>query len=340
MRFFPVFLSVVCVVRNQAERLEKTLAQTAELIAPHVSDYELIVIDNASDDNSVEVLKRLTGEQGLPNLQVYALTKEVGGDIAPAAGLENALGDYVAVMDPLTDDAGFLVAMLEQATQGTDVVFAVDESPSRRGVLYRGAYALFNSFYQRVNGIHLSKEAPQFRMLSKTVVNFILQHPQPALSYRHLPATGGFTRSHLSHRATSQTLPRKSLGESIDWGVRLLTSTTRAPMRLATSLALFGALANLLYSLYVVGVALIKPDVAPGWVSLSLLQSGMFFLVSLVLLVLAEYILHMSSQTCEGPAYHVAQEYTSARVARQEAPRVTPADAEAALVDTYQRRAI
>lgn len=110
----------------------------------------------------------------------------------------------------------------------------------------------------------------------------------------------------------------KKLGESIDRGMRLLVSTTQMPMRLVTSLSLFGAAANLLYSVYVVAIGLFKTDVAPGWVSMSLQQSGMFFLISLVLLVLGEYILHMTSLTNEGPLYHVGQEFTSARMTRRE----------------------
>jgi len=100
--------------------------------------------------------------------------------------------------------------------------------------------------------------------------------------------------------------------------MRLLVSTTQAPMRLVTSLCLFGAAANLLYSIYVISIGLFKADVAPGWVSLSLQQSGMFFLISLVLLVLGEYILHMASLSNEGPLYHVGQEFTSARMTRKE----------------------
>ena len=89
-------------------------------------------------------------------------------------------------------------------------------------------------------------------------------------------------------------------------------------MRLVTTLSLFGAVINLVYSVYVVAVAFIKTDVAPGWVSMSLQQSGMFCLISLVLLVLGEYILNMVSLQNEGPLYHVGQEFTSARMTRRE----------------------
>lgn len=100
--------------------------------------------------------------------------------------------------------------------------------------------------------------------------------------------------------------------------MRLLVSTTRVPMRLVTMLSMFGAVANLIYSFYVMAIGLFKTDVAPGWVSLSLQQSGMFFLISLVLLVLGEYIVNMASLSNEGPLYHVGQEFTSARMTRHE----------------------
>jgi glycosyltransferase involved in cell wall biosynthesis len=318
MAFFPIFLSVVFVIRNQSITIEKILSEASIDLSSLVSDYEIIIVDNASDDDSVSVLKNLTAENGLPNLQVYALTKEVDTDTASWIGLENSLGDFVAVIDPLTDDIAFLPTMLDKATRGSDVVFANNEKKPTQSVAYRIAHAVFNGLYKWFNRVDLAKEAPQYRVLSKRVVNFILQHPQPAMTYRHLPATGGFARDNLSYIAEPKVSKNKRLGDSIDRGMRLLVSTTRAPMRLVTSLSLFGAVANLVYSLYVVAVGFLKTDVAPGWISLSLQQSGMFFLISLVLLVLGEYILHMASLSNEGPQYHVGQEFTSARMTRRE----------------------
>lgn len=318
MDFFPCFLSVVFVVRNQSKSIEETLTDAAAIISTIVSDYELIVVDNASDDESITTLKHLTGENGLANLQVYALTKEVDAGTASWVGLENALGDFVAVIDPLVDDISFVPQMLEKAVTGADVVFAHNEQKPEQSLAYRSADAAFHGLYNKLNGVNLAKEAPQYRILSKRVINFILQHPQPAMTYRHLPATGGFARSYLTYSATPKSSPSKRLGESIDRGMRLLVSTTRAPMRLVTYLSLFGAIANVVYSIYVLAVGALNPDVAPGWISVSLQQSGMFFLISLVLLVLGEYILNMASLSNEGPLYHVGQEFTSARMTRLE----------------------
>lgn len=316
--YFPAFVSVVLVVRDQAAQLAGLLEDAVGKIQPLAEEFELIIVDNASSDGSVGVLQRLVGADGLPNLQVYALTKEVDADTACWVGLENALGDFVAALDPLADDIGFVAKMLEQAVSGADVVFANNRQKPRQTLAYRMASGSFNLLYRMLGGIRLDKEAPQYRLLSRRVVNFLQQQRHPATTYRLLPATAGFARANLDYSAAPRATGSKRLGDGIERGTRLLLMTTRAPMRIVTALSLFGAIANLAYSGYVLAIAAFKADVAPGWVSLSLQQSGMFFLISLVLLVLGEYILNMATLSNEGPRYHVAQEFTSARLTRRE----------------------
>jgi glycosyltransferase involved in cell wall biosynthesis len=318
MTSFPIFLSVVLVVRNEAYVIEKLVSSATAELTGNVDDYEIIIVDNASTDETVSILKNLTRENGHPNLQVYALTKEVDSDTASWVGLENALGDFVAVINPMEDDIGFLPAMLEKAATGMDVVFAANRQKIAQSLAYRFAYIVFDWLYVRINGIHLANDAPQYRVLSKRVVNFILQHQRPTLMYRQLPATAGFARLTLNYSAKPQSPKTKRFWESVDRGMLLLLSSTRAPMRVVTALSLFGAMANVVYSMYVVAVAFLNPHVAPGWASLSLQQSGMFLLISLVLLVLGEYILQMAGLSNEGPLYHIGQEFTSVRVTRRE----------------------
>lgn len=316
--YFPIFLSVVLVIRNQSSELETTLTKINSKICTLVSDYEIIIVDNSSDDNSISILKKLTSDTGLPNLQIYALTKTVDNDTAAWVGLENSLGDFVAVLNPLVDDIEFLPKMIDEAVSGADVVFANNIKKSPQSLAYKISYTIFNALYKHFNGIHLSKEAPQYRVISKKVVNFILQHSQSAITYRYLPATGGFVRINLDYSTTPYLTSTKKLGESIELGIKLLVSTTTAPMRIVNLLCLFGAVSNLIYSLYVLVIYFVKPDVAAGWASMSIQQSGMFFLLSLVLLVLGEYIIQMASLSNVGPLYHVGQEFTSARMTRRE----------------------
>lgn len=338
MAYLQIFLSVVFVVRNQASELERMLVEAAEVIKTLVNDYEIIVVDNASSDESISVLKVLTSETGLPNLQIFSLIKEVDADSASWVGVENALGDYVAVADNSIDNIDFLPTMVARAVAGADVVFAKNKIKQPLSLGYRISFAVFNFLYKRFNGLDLAKEAPLYRILNKQVVNFILQHPRPTLTYRHLPATGGFSKANLEYSAPSKNARiEKNLSAGFDRGIRLIVSTTRAPMRLVTWLMVFGACANLVYSFYIILVEIFGKNIAPGWVTMSLQQSGMFFLISLVMIVLGEYISHIVDQNNEGPTYHVAQEFTSAIMTRREKLNIESITALPARRDTDEK---
>ena len=87
------------------------------------------------------------------------------------------------------------------------------------------------------------------------------------------------------------------------------------PLRLVTSISVLGALLNVIYAFYVLGVALTDRNVQPGWVSTSLQLSGMFFLVCCCLGVIGEYLLNLTKQTIKAPRFHLAEELASPKVA-------------------------
>lgn len=305
------FVSVIMVTRDRQQHLEKVITRASKLLHEITAHHEIIVVDNASNDDSLKVFRRLTTVGGIPNLQVFMLTREVDVDVAAWAGLENSLGDFVVVCDPFEDDLGALPAMLDTAAHGADVVFAKNLAEASDNRCYRLLRKPFLAAFKWITGIHLSNDSPFYRILSRRVVNFVLKHPAPTLSYRHIPATVGFEKANISYTATPQWPKRRNLMESVDRGMRILVSSSTVPLRLVTTLSMFGAAANLIYSIYVIAIAIFKTDVAPGWITLSLQQSGMFFLMSLVLLVIGEYLLQVSSFSNSSPAYHIAQEFTS-----------------------------
>jgi hypothetical protein len=315
-------LSVVVVVQDRAADVRALATRLTQCLLTLASPYELVFVDNGSRDETLAELRRMTRDAALPDLQIYALHRPVDKDVAAWAGVENALGDYVAVVEPEEGAIGTIAPMLAAAEVGADIVFAVDTASKTRGrSLHARLERGFRMLFSRFSGIDVQREAPYVRLINRRVVNFILQYPLPAQRYRFVAATGGFTRSYLDY-ASAEEARQRSIGESVERGVRLLTTTTRAPLRMVNMLCAFGAAANMVYTVYVVAIALLKRDVAPGWVTLSLQQSGMFFLISLVLLVLGEYVLHVASLSSEGPPYHITQEFTSAARTRERALNV------------------
>ena len=313
-----MFLSVVVVVRNAAGALEGQLAGLIAAVAPLVADYEILVIDNASGDGSVDVLQRLTAEGGLPNLQVFALTAEMDPDTAVWAGLDSALGDVVAVFDPTREGPEAIHRMLESASAGADLVFAANASAPPEGLLHRALATAFGWLYAAFHGVAFVRDTPPLRLLSRRVVNLVLAHPAPALTYRQLGQLAGLPTARITYAAPVQGIRPRSLGASVDRGLRLLTSTTRAPLRIVTGLSTLAAALNVLYSGYVLAVYALKADGAPGWTTLSLQQSGSFLLISIILLVLGEYVLQATGGSRVSPPWHVAREFTSVSVSRRQ----------------------
>ncbi len=149
----PLFLSVVVTLRNDSKTIDRVLSDFTKILTPLVSDYELIVVDNASTDESLVGLKKATSEGGIPNLQVYALTKEVDADTCAWVGVENALGDFVAVVNPFLNDISFLPRMIESAVDGADVIFARNTTRPSATLPYRIAFVIFKIMYKRFVGL-------------------------------------------------------------------------------------------------------------------------------------------------------------------------------------------
>lgn len=306
-----VFLSVVVVVRDAADHLAADLTALQRGLGDLVDDHEIVVVDNASRDTSVEVLRTLTREDGLPNLQVFALASAVETDTAVWVGLDSAIGDFVAVYDPRRDDPAALPALLDAAMRGADIVSGTSDQRRNR----RFARATFRLLYLLLHGARFVEDTPSFRLLSRAAVNLVLRQPASTFRAGQLGQLAGFIRTEVA--VPSRPTAPRPLGESLDTGVRLLLSSTRAPLRSLTWLATLAATLNLLYSGYVIAVFFLKKDVAPGWTTLSLQTSGMFLLISLILLVLGEYVLQLAASVKGGPAWHVAREFKSATVTRR-----------------------
>ncbi|MEB3166490.1 MAG: glycosyltransferase [Cyanobacteriota bacterium] len=315
----PLLLSVVCVVQNDSERLRELIARLEGVISPLVSDYEIVIVDNGSTDQTHPLLRRMTSVDGVANLQVYTLAGRVDELTARWVGVENSLGDIVVCIDPRHGDVDQLELLTREAAKGADIVFTSRVYPRGRRRLPRTfLYKAFGAATKLSTGLDLDSYSTSLIAIRRRVVSYLQQFPEPQIKFRNLAACTGFSRSTLSIPLQPDSGTEINLRQSFSRGIQLVTSSSENPLRLATALSAFGAFTSLAYSVYVVLIWVLKKDVAPGWVSLSMQQSGMFFLISLVLLVLSEYVLEISRKANTGPAYYVADEFTSAKLTRKE----------------------
>ena len=198
MKSYDIFLSVVYVlndnrVNDDLNRLYKILKNTVQVLSPIVADYEIIIVDNVPNkNNSISLLKKLTNDKELPNLQVYILNKTVNENIAACVGLDKSLGDFVAILNPFLDDISFLPKMLDKAINGFDIVIAYNKNKYIKSFFYRFARKIFDILYKFLNKAIITKDIFPYRLFSRRVTNQILQDPHPEMMLRHLPASIGY----------------------------------------------------------------------------------------------------------------------------------------------------
>jgi glycosyltransferase involved in cell wall biosynthesis len=316
---FPLLLSIVITVQDEADQIATWLQRASEHASFLVSDHEIIIVDNGSVDQTLAVLRELASDRGIANLQIFSLAGNVDDLTARWVGVENSLGDLVVCLNWQQDDIYFLEEMLQKASEGYDVVFTKKSLLRSRikpaNVL---VYRALGLAIRLSTGMAIDSYSTTFIAVSRRIVSYLLQFPDPQIKFRNLGSSSGFKRTCIHLRPNPDYRPKVKLRQSIPRGIRLLTSSTDSPLRFATGLSALAALFSIFYSIYIFFIWAFKRDVAPGWVSLSMQQSAMFFLMSLVLMIMSEYILEISRKVNSGPPYYIADEFTSTRLTRKE----------------------
>lgn len=305
-------VSVIAYLCNDAEMLRDFVDKTTEILERNCDHFELILLDDHSTDRTPHFVAALLDRYA--GLRYIRLARPSGEEVAAAAGLDAAIGDYVAVLRVRLDPPEALAEMLTLAEREGGTVLGVTRTAPGQGWLFRCGRRLF----YRLVGILLRARIPAdstgYCVLSRAVVNTISRTRSKSRHLRLLACTLGYpVRLHRYEPRTSAIpMRRRSLRDAFQDALRLLVSTSQTPLRLVSALGIFAGSLNLCYVLYVLAIYFFKKEVAPGWVTLSLQSSAMFFFVFLILVSLSEYVVQILTESQDNPLYHVESDRTSA----------------------------
>ena len=307
-----ILVSAVAVVRDQSAVLPAFIEEASEILKHNYANYEVLLIDNGSADDTDKVVRYLLGR--MPCIRYSRLTRPVGYETALMAGLDAAIGDYVVTLDPDLDPPAELVTMVEMCRSGTDLVLGVERTPPHTGPAYSALRKVFLSLARRLIRIELQTGTTGLRTISRQGVNALVKVRLRRRYFAVVVADVGLkTAAHVYDRVSrTGRQPPRSLVRAIRTGLSVLVHNSMTPLRMASGLGLTGSLLSLLYSLYVIVVYLFKPDVMPGWTTLSLAMSGLFALAFLILALMGEYLGRLLEESTDRPLYHVRDELSSA----------------------------
>lgn len=305
------FVSVVSPLGNDAAIVRDFVRETMTMLRQHYANYELVLVDDGSEDDTVDIVTDLQREYEC--VRLIRLSRRFGEEIAIFAGLDSVIGDYVVVMLPNSDPPAVVPEMVRCARDSGGIVFGVAEG-QRQSLLMRAGAALFHWYCRRVAHLNLPRNTTQFRVLSRQAVNALTQVRNMYRYLRVLSTHVGYRSRSFPYRPLNRSgeSQRRPFLPALNAAIDIAVTSSGHPLRFVSWLGVFAGVCNALYALYVVLIFALKDEVAEGWTTLSLQNAAMFFLVFLILTVSSEYLGQILVETKDRPPYHVLEERTSA----------------------------
>jgi glycosyltransferase involved in cell wall biosynthesis len=287
------------------------IAATVKNIAQHLdelsSNWDIVVIDDGSRDQTADVVR------GLPdklNTTLVRFSRNFGKEYAITAGLEHAQGDLVICMDADGQHSAELLAqMLEKWREGFEMVYAVRQDREVESSFKRWGSRIFYRAISLGGQIHIPRDAGDFRLMDRQVVNALLSLPERNRFMKGMYAWVGYKSVGIPYTP----LPR-SHGESAYSKLKLIqlawtgvTSFSVMPLRLASAVGTMLSLISFIYGLYVVIDRLFFNESVPGWPTM---VAGMMFFAGVQLLfigILGEYLARIYDEVKGRPSYIVAE---------------------------------
>lgn len=304
-------VSVLTVLENDAAITTSFVEETTKVLSEHYRYYELVIVDNNSTDGTDFLVQSL--QKKVPNIRLLRLSRTHDVEIAITAGLDNCVGDYVAVLNARYDPSELIPEMLEKAISGYDVVIAERECRNDQPFLQRQLAVVFYRIASSLLGYPLQPNATHFRVFSRQVVNSISRIGNKNRYLKYLNALVGFKQTHVTYQRRYRSNKKSDAGliRSVIAGIDLIISNSAVPLRIASLLGFFSSALSLLYAGYVLVVTVVKQRIAEGWITTNLLSATMFFLLFLILTILSEYVARILDEARERPLYFVAYETNS-----------------------------
>jgi len=300
--------SLIIPVYNEEGLIDELALRSVAAIESFTANYEILFINDGSTDSTlyqlIEVRKRYS------RIKIVDLSRNFGHQAAFTAGLELAMGNYVAMMDgDLQDPPELLAEMYHKIKEeGFDIVSG--KRTGRKGKRLRKSTALFHAFFKKVAGIDDMENSGNFSVLNRAAVNALVSMKE---TIRYLPGLRsfiGFNQGYVEYIREDRLKgePKMKLGNLILLGADAIFSFSKFPIKVCLYLGTIGTIVFMIAGMYVLtaklfGFALI------GWSSTVL---SIYFLGSIQLIflgVVGEYVYRIYKESQNRPIYLVKKLY-------------------------------
>jgi len=298
-------LSIVVPAYFEEKNISHLYGEIVQALSQNKIEFEIIFVDDGSKDHTYEEISKLANSDS--RVVGLRLTRNFGHQIAILAGLNEAQGERIIMMDADGQHPpSMILPLLEKMEEGYDIVNTVREYARDAGFFKKRSSRLFYRLFNALSDVKIEKDSSDFRIMTREALTAFLSIDEQNRFTRGLVSWMGFRQSSLPYVA-----PERHSGQSkysvrrmFSFAFEGLTAFSSKPLRISTYLGMIVLIFGIAYAIYAVVVYLMGAS-NPGWTSLliSILILGGTQL--LILGIIGEYIARIFTESKRRPHYFI-----------------------------------
>jgi dolichol-phosphate mannosyltransferase len=232
-------LSIVSPVYN-AEKIIPALVERIESsIQKITADYEIIFVEDCGPDNSWEVIENIAKTN--PKIIGIKLSRNFGQHYAITAGLDQAKGDWVVVMDcDLQDQPEEIEKLYKKAQEGFDIVLA--RRFDRKGRFFKKFFSkMFYRTLGYLTGSEQDETVANFGIYNRNVVKAVVSMRESIRYFPTMVKWVGFksTKVNVEHDDRGEGESSYNLKRLINLALDIILAYSDKPIRFLIKTGLF-----------------------------------------------------------------------------------------------------
>ncbi len=306
---FEPEISVVVPVYNEETVIEQFFARTTEVLDKDRVNYELIFVDDGSQDNTYSLLKSIQ-RKNPARVRVIKFARNFGHQLAITAGLRQAKGKAAVVTDAdLQDPPEVIPQFIAKWKEGYQVIYGF--RTGRKGETFFKTFTagIFYKLIRRLTNIDIPENAGDFYLLDRKVVDILNALEERHRFLRGLIVWVGFKRTGIGYDREARAAGTTKFGfwRMLKFSFDAATSFSFAPLRAIMALGVVFSLAAFGGILYILYLKLFTAKTVIGWTSIMvvmLLGSG----VQLIAVgLIGEYLARIGDDIKKRPLYTIEE---------------------------------
>lgn len=298
-------VSIIAACFNEEKSVPKLYQRIESVFRKIPYSFELIYVDNASEDNSLLEYKKLIKKD--KRVKVLLMSRNFGTPQSSfLAGLKHATGEAVVVMDgDIQDPPEIIPKFIEKWEKGFKVVYGIRKKREGVGLFYRISYRLFYYILNKISYIKLPLYASEFSLMDRKIVEELLEFGEVDFYLRCLRAYVGYEQAGISYtrKPRMDGRPDTTFAKSLWFAKVFIINFSFKPLTFISQLAflvVFLTILLIIVNIYMYFVFEDSPRGIPTIVFL-ILFLGAIQLLSLS--VIGEYLARIYIEVKKRPRY-------------------------------------